>query len=240
MDTIQLLLLRPKKSKARPEPTAYADLLSDPYILIAAGAIWISNLAFSMLEPSLPLWMIENWGSTSTEQGMAFLPSSLAYMIGTNMFGFVSKYFGRWQCSLVGFLMIGICGLIIPFAQNIYHLIIPNAVLGLGLGLVDTNMFPMLGHIADLRHTNVYGSVYAIGDGAACLAFATGPFMAGPIVRYFGFRTMMTVMAVANLAFAPFMLIIKRLPDKVEDKQTLPKERSVVSVIDNVPEYIKN
>ncbi|CAD5231065.1 unnamed protein product [Bursaphelenchus okinawaensis] len=234
---VQLLLLQPKVSKVRPEPTAYGKLLSDPYILITAGAIWFSNLAFSMLEPSLPLWMIENWGSSSAEQGMAFLPSSLAYMIGTNMFGFVSGYFGRWQCSFAGFLMIGICALIIPFAQNIYHLIIPNAVLGLGLGLVDTNMFPMLGHIADLRHTNVYGSVYAIGDGAACLAFASGPFMAGPIVRYFGFRSMMAVMAIANLGFAPFMFIIKRLPETLDEK---PKKRSVISIIETTPEYIKN
>ncbi|CAD5233614.1 unnamed protein product [Bursaphelenchus xylophilus] len=215
---IQFIVLRPKVSKARPEPTNYSEFLTDPYIIIVAVGLWFGNFAFSMLEPALPLYMVENWGSNSALQGIAFLPSSLAYLIGANVFGFLSKHFRRWLCSFAGFLMIATMALVIPFAQNIYHLIIPNAILGFGLGLVDTNLIPMLGHIADLRHTAVYGSVYAIGDAAACLAFAVGPFVAGPVVRYYGFLTLMIVISVSNLIIAPFMFVLRRLPETVEKK----------------------
>ena len=41
-------------------------------------------------------------------------------------------------------------------------------------GMVDSSMMPELGFLVDLRHSNVYGSVYSIGDVAFCLGFFIG------------------------------------------------------------------
>ena len=46
--------------------------------------------------------------------------------------------------------------------------------LGFGIGMVDSSMMPELGYIVDIRHSSVYGGVYAIGDIAFCLGFAVG------------------------------------------------------------------
>lgn len=62
----------------------------------------------------------------------------------------------------------------IPMAHNMNHLIVPNAGLGFAIGMVDSSMMPELGYLVDIRHTAVYGSVYAIGDVAFCLGFAIG------------------------------------------------------------------
>lgn len=56
-------------------------------------------------------------------------------------------------------------------------------------GMIDASMFPLMGHLVDLRHVGVYGSIYAIADAAFCFAFALGPFFSGPLVRIFGFAT---------------------------------------------------
>lgn len=40
--------------------------------------------------------------------------------------------------------------------------------------MVDSSMMPIMGHLVDLRHTSVYGSVYAIADVAFCMGFAVG------------------------------------------------------------------
>lgn len=64
----------------------------------------------------------------------------------------------------------------IPFATSINHLILPNAGLGFAIGMVDSSMMPELGYLVDIRHTAVYGSVYAIGDVAFCLGFAIGEY----------------------------------------------------------------
>ena len=37
--------------------------------------------------------------------------------------------------------------------------------------MVDSSKMPMLGYLVDIRHTSVYGSVYAIGDVAFCVGF---------------------------------------------------------------------
>ena len=62
----------------------------------------------------------------------------------------------------------------VPFATQPNHLIMPMAGLGFGIGMVDSSMMPELGNICDIRHSNVYGGVYAIGDVAFCLGFAIG------------------------------------------------------------------
>lgn len=41
--------------------------------------------------------------------------------------------------------------------------------------MVDSCMMPELGYLVDIRHSAIYGSVYALGDVAFCLGFAVGP-----------------------------------------------------------------
>ena len=48
------------------------------------------------------------------------------------------------------------------------------AALGFAIGMVDSSMMPELGNLVDIRHSSVYGGVYAIGDVAFCLGFAVG------------------------------------------------------------------
>ena len=50
----------------------------------------------------------------------------------------------------------------------------PNSGLGFGIGMVDSSMMPTMGNLVDIRHSSVYGSVYAIADVAFCLGFALG------------------------------------------------------------------
>lgn len=46
-------------------------------------------------------------------------------------------------------------------------------------GMVDSSMMPIMGHLVDLRHAPVYGSVYAIADVAFCMGFAIGMLAEG-------------------------------------------------------------
>lgn len=62
----------------------------------------------------------------------------------------------------------------VPLAKSIYGLIIPNGGLGFAIGMVDSSMMPTMGYLVDIRHSSVYGSVYAIADVAFCLGFAIG------------------------------------------------------------------
>jgi MFS transporter, DHA1 family, solute carrier family 18 (vesicular amine transporter), member 1/2 len=171
---LQLLILKPSVHCEQQEGASILNLIRDPYILTAAGAITVANMGIAMMEPSLPIWMMSTMNSSKLELGLAFLPASISYLIGTNLFGRMAHKFGRWICSMIGLIIIGISLICVPFATSIYGLILPNSGLGFAIGMVDSSMMPTMGYLVDIRHSSVYGSVYAIADVAFCLGFAIG------------------------------------------------------------------
>ena len=47
-----------------------------------SGAITFSNMGMGMLEPSLPLFMMDRMDAAKWQLGAAFLPASISYLIG--------------------------------------------------------------------------------------------------------------------------------------------------------------
>ncbi|NWR36518.1 VMAT1 protein, partial [Tachuris rubrigastra] len=218
-------LILPKKTPQHStKATPVSTLLRDPYILVAAGALCFSNMGVAMLEPTLPIWMMQTMCSPQWQLGMAFLPASISYLIGTNLFGILANRMGRWLCSMIGMAVVGVSLLCVPLATDIYGLIGPNAGLGFAIGMVDSSMMPIMGYLVDLRHTSVYGTVYAIADVAFCMGFAIGPSTGGAIVGALGFPWLMVIIGVTNLAYAPLCWCLRSPPAKEEKMAILSQE----------------
>ncbi|XP_073998410.1 vesicular monoamine transporter isoform X2 [Rhodnius prolixus] len=228
---LQMLLLRPGIVRQETESPSLKALITDPYILLAAGAITFANTGIAMLEPSLPIWMMDTMGASQWEQGVTFLPASISYLIGTNVFGPLGHYMGRWLATLLGLIIIGICLMCIPLASSINHLIVPNAGLGFAIGMVDSSMMPQLGYLVDIRHSAVYGSVYAIGDVAFCLGYAIGPALSGTLVNTIGFEWMLTCIALLNFIYAPLLIMLRNPPTKEEKEMLTLGEKSSVRYV---------
>ncbi|XP_053307336.1 synaptic vesicular amine transporter [Spea bombifrons] len=223
---LQLFVLQP--SRVQPESqmgTPLFTLLKDPYIIIAAGSICFANMAIAMLEPALPIWMMETMCSRKWQLGVAFIPASISYFIGTNIFGVLAHKMGRWLCAFIGMLLVGISILCVPFAKNIYGLIAPNFGVGFAIGMVDSSMMPIMGYLVDLRHVSVYGSVYAIADVAFCMGFALGPSAGGAIAKSIGFPWLMTIIGIVDILFAPLCLFLRSPPAK-EEKMAILMDHS--------------
>jgi DHA1 family solute carrier family 18 vesicular amine transporter 1/2 len=217
---LQLCVLQPKVVKSEEEAPSLGALIKDPYILIAAGAITFANMGIAMLEPSLPIFMMDQMDAEKWQLGAAFLPASISYLIGTNLFGPLGHRMGRWLASFIGLSLIGLALIFVPFATRPNHLIIPMAALGFGIGMVDSSMMPQLGYLVDIRHGNVYGGVYAIGDIAFCLGFAVGPALSGSLVQHFGFKAMMVGIGIISFFYGPLLFLLKDPPPRTEqDKQ---------------------
>ncbi|XP_026141828.1 synaptic vesicular amine transporter-like isoform X2 [Carassius auratus] len=214
---LQLFVLQP--SKVEPETqkgTSLITLMKDPYILIAAGSICFANMAIAMLEPALPIWMMETMCPRKWQLGVAFVPASISYLIGTNIFAVLAHKMGRWLCSLIGMVLVGVSILCVPLAKDIYGLIVPNFGVGFAIGMVDSSMMPIMGYLVDLRHVSVYGSVYAIADVAFCMGFAFGPSAGGAIARSIGFPWLMTIIGVVDILFAPLCFFLRNPPANEE------------------------
>lgn len=204
-------------------------LIKDPYILVAAGSITFGNMGIAMLEPSLPLWMIDTMQARKWQQGIAFLPASFSYLLGTNIFGPLAYKFGRWASAMVGMLIISVCLFCIPFCHSVPELLAPNAGWGFAIGMVDSAMMPIMAYLVDLRHVSVYGSVYAIADVAFCMGFAVGPALSGTIVKRIGFKGMLWLIAGINLVYAPLLVFLRKPPEKEKETQGLVMQSNGVS-----------
>uniref|UniRef100_A0A8C3JN34 Solute carrier family 18 member A1 n=1 Tax=Calidris pygmaea TaxID=425635 RepID=A0A8C3JN34_9CHAR len=176
------------------------------------------------ITPPLPSHRDDTRFCILSPSGMAFLPASISYLIGTNLFGVLANKMGRWLCSLIGMAVVGISLLCVPLAKNIYGLIGPNSGLGFAIGMVDSSMMPIMGYLVDLRHTSVYGNVYAIADVAFCMGFAIGPSTGGAIVRAIGFPWLMVIIGVINIAYAPLCWYLRSPPAKEEKIAILSQE----------------
>ena len=149
---------------------------------------------------------------------------------------------------MIGLFLIAIALIGVPMATSIYGLIIPNGLLGFAIGMVDSSMMPTMGYLVDIRHSSVYGSVYAIADVAFCLGYAIGkrirngshfmhppclgPAMSGFIVHAFGFSTMLYVISFLCLCYAPLLIFLRNPPARDENivrKESLDTTASLMS-----------
>ncbi|XP_076021260.1 synaptic vesicular amine transporter [Genypterus blacodes] len=214
---LQLFVLQPTKVEAESQKgTPLLTLMKDPYILIAAGALCFGNMAIAMLEPTLPIWMMETMCARKWQLGVAFLPASVSYLIGTYIFGKLAHKIGRWLCAVIGMVLVGMSVICIPFARSIYGLILPNFGVGFAIGMVDSSMMPIMGYLVDLRHVSVYGSVYAIADVAFCMGFALGPSIGGSIAENIGFAWLMTIIGIVDIIYAPLCFFLRSPPGQEE------------------------
>ncbi|XP_074526709.1 chromaffin granule amine transporter [Halichoeres trimaculatus] len=225
---LQLFILQPSKiSPGSVEGTPLLTLLKDPYILISAGSLCFANMGVAILEPTLPIWMMQTMCSPKWQLGMAFLPASISYLIGTNLFGVLANKMGRWLCSMLGMFIVGVSLLCVPFATSIYGLIGPNGGLGFAIGMVDSSMMAIMGYLVDIRHASVYGSVYAIADVALCMGFAIGPSTGGALVQAVGFPCLMVFIGVINILYAPLCFLLRN-PAVREEKMAIIDQECVM------------
>lgn len=228
---LQLLILQPGVHRRPEEAPSLKALIQDPYIIICAGAITVANTGIAMLEPSLPIHMMDTMHAQEWQLGAIFLPASVCYLVGTNLFGPLGHRVGRWLASLIGLIIIGICLIGVSLATTINHLILPNAGLGFAIGMVDSSMMPQLGYLVDIRHSAVYGTVYAIGDVAFCMGFAVGPALSGTLVKSIGFNWMLLGIALITLLYAPLMYYVRNPPPKQPEEEALNTDCSTVRYV---------
>ncbi|XP_059174752.1 synaptic vesicular amine transporter-like [Physella acuta] len=227
---IDYLVLQGTLIFTQAEITPLHVLLRDRYIIIATGVVMLTTMSMSVLEPTVPLWAMSTMHVKNWELGLIFLPDSIGYFIGTNCFGVVARNIGRWSCSLACMLLIALCQFCLPFATAVPQLILPHFGLGLGLGITDSAIMPLLALLVDVRHEAFYGCVYAIAQLAVCLAYSVEDkiglskelpkFKRDPLCQY---NQLMRGMAIINILFSPLCYILKRAPTGHSEDVSLSK-----------------
>lgn len=176
----------------KPKGTPMWRLFRDPYIAVCAGALVMANVSLAFLEPTIAIWMEDTMGSTESQIGFVWLPGFVPHLLGVLFTVWMSKKYPQyqWVLAAAGLALEGLSCFLVPFCTNYYAIMIPISGICFGIALVDTAILPTLAYLVDVRHTSVYGSIYAIADISYSLAYAFGPVAAGNIVSVFGFTAL--------------------------------------------------
>ncbi|XP_019715350.1 putative vesicular acetylcholine transporter-A [Hippocampus comes] len=211
-----LVVLKPFSNRERanmPVGTPIYRLMMDPYIAVVAGALTICNIPLAFLEPTIANWMEETMHSSQWEIGMTWFPAFFPHVLGVFLtVKLAAKYpHLQWFYGAIGMVFIGASSCTVPACKNFGELMIPLCGICFGIAFVDTALLPTLGFLVDVRHVSVYGSVYAIADISYCVAYAMGPVVAGKIVHDLGFVQLNLGMGLANVLYAPALLLLKNV-----------------------------
>ncbi|CAF0807974.1 unnamed protein product [Adineta ricciae] len=198
-------------TETRPKGTPIWRLLMDPYIMICAGALAMANVGLAFLEPTISIWMRQEMDASEWQMGLIWLPGFLPHITGVILTVKLNQYYPKyqWVLAAIGLALQGMMCVIIPFCKNFTVLMIPISGICFGNALVDTALLPTLAYLVDVRHTSVYGSVYAIADISYSLAYAIGPIVAGSIVYATNFLTLNIFIFLSNILYAPVLYMLR-------------------------------
>ncbi|XP_076825534.1 putative vesicular acetylcholine transporter-B isoform X2 [Clavelina lepadiformis] len=227
MDALLLLLVQIPASdeqKAKdgnvPVGTPIYKLFVDPYIAVIAISLTIANFPLAFLEPTIAKWMEDTMNASKWKIGLVWLPAFLPHVIGVCVTVYLStKYFRyQWLYGALGLVLIGVSTVAVPTCKSFVMLMLPLAVLCFGIALIDTALLPTLAFLVDVRHTSVYGSVYAIADISYSVAYSLGPILAGQTVHVLGYLKMNIGIGLLNMMFCPLLLFLREVYDWTPDR----------------------
>ncbi|TRY76803.1 hypothetical protein TCAL_10456, partial [Tigriopus californicus] len=198
-------------------------LLRDHHIIISTVAIWLSTSVMAMLEPCLPIWLMNKFNPPTWQLGVVFLPDSIGYFVGANFFGPIALHYGRWSIAMAAMICVGFSAIMITLATVMWDLIFPHYFLGLGIGIVDSSLMPLLAQLADINHGSDYGSVYALAQTSVSLAYSLGPLFGAHLAQRIGFPKVLQALGIINVAYSPILFLLKT---RVKDQDKVVKQQA--------------
>uniref|UniRef100_B3P8G0 GG12415 n=1 Tax=Drosophila erecta TaxID=7220 RepID=B3P8G0_DROER len=194
------------------------DLTVQPEVVVEDSPKWRTLLECKMILAIV----LAIWFSTST---MAMLePYSVGYFVGTNFFGSVAYKYGQVKVSCVSLLLVGVASILIPSATTVAQLLMPHFALGLGIGVIDAALVPLLATFVDATLSqeeqgegsssmSSYGTVYAIQQTSVSLAYCLAPLIGGELAQTFGFAWLMRIVGIFNMIYGPVLVYLHQKYD---------------------------
>jgi len=181
------------------------ELLTDPHILVALGALWVANAVIACLESTLGYYLENEMHLTPGEVGLVYMVTAIPSVIGAKVSGGFGNRFGRARVIQLGMVMQGAFFALGP-KDSVPVEVISLVGLGFGMGLVDGCAPAMLAYRTETAHGGT-GVVYTLSSAATQLGFIAGPLSGSALMEVLGFQVMTLLLGVAMVMYAPLLRI---------------------------------
>lgn len=193
---------RKENMQKEPQPVRYAlrkmrqgfaEVLSDFRISIVSAVDALSYLAVGALETFLPLYGIFVLGLDSGKVGILFAVQAITTLMSRPVMGRLSDTIGRKPMIISGLMVSALSLGAVTQISNFYLLMLVVAVYGLGVAITDSSTTAM---IADLSKARNYGAAMGVQGTILDIGHASGPILAGIMVKYYSYNAAFIIAAI--------------------------------------------
>ncbi len=191
----------------------WRQVLREPGVLRVFGLRFVARLGRAMLAPILPLLvaaLATGSAGVATLTGLVTTSRAFSATLSTTWLGRLGDRIGHRRMLRAAALILGIAYLLHGAATSVWHLLVLQALVGVGLGGLNPSIAALLAHYTKEGEE---GAVYGLENSVMAAARAVAPMMGAGIAVWGGLRGPFI------LAGAIYLLIILGLV------QTLPDER---------------
>ncbi|XP_060528334.1 synaptic vesicular amine transporter-like [Cylas formicarius] len=217
---MQLVLLDEELQRSRLKSEASLAecliLLRDKRTLILGSSICVSTSSMSVLESCVPIWLLTHFDPTPTrwQLGAIFIPDSVGYFLGSHFAGLLKVT--AWRLATAAMVVAGLSCCFLPLATSLHQLTLPHFGLGLGVGVLDASLVPLLANLVERKGSAQYGPIYAFQQTSVAVAYAFGPLLAGQGVRLVGFPWVIRTVGFMNLVLCPLLAELEHEQDEMQ------------------------
>ncbi|UHA75977.1 MFS transporter [Paenibacillus sp. 481] len=184
------------------------SLLRKPQMLLLTGTIVIGAGISASLEPTLPLYLHQQFSSTAATIGMLFAIPTIAYGVCTPIIGGLSLRIGGTRTSIIGMLIAAVVLPCLTITNALAVVCLLLALLGISFSLILTPTLPALASLADDHGSHAYGLTFAVYNIAYSAGMFIGPTASGWLTEQYTFLWALIVLGFLS-AFYALLLILK-------------------------------
>ncbi|MBI1888462.1 MAG: MFS transporter [Candidatus Spechtbacteria bacterium] len=184
------------------------QIISKKLFIVSLLAMVGFFVAFATVYGFTQNWAQDTLGATKQELGFILFAALIFYVLLLRFAARIANRFGVRRTLLLGMIALGLATSLIPLSKNIFELLVLQAFVGMGLGLIypvtmAKSIEGIEEHLKD-EAMGMYQSIYAAG-------IFLGPILGGIIASYFGLSWIFFVMGALSLASIPMLLFCRRL-----------------------------
>lgn len=194
----------------RPSSGSFGDLfriLANPQIALTCLSTVVISGVYSGLEPTLPLFLAERFGSDESEIGLLFCAIVVPNVAVSIIVGWISDMYGRKIVTAIGMLSMAVSTPLLALPTVIGFEVVTLMMFGATAAVSLTPIMPELAEFVTQQGGGAYGQVYALFNVAYSFGMLSGPIVAGFLYQSISFQWEMVFFACTVAIFAPILLV---------------------------------
>ncbi|KAI9207881.1 major facilitator superfamily domain-containing protein [Polychytrium aggregatum] len=197
---------RDAEATAPKRKVSMISLLKNPQVLCTCGSVLFGTIAFTGIEPTVPIYAAQQFGFNPTNIGLLFLAIVLPNIVASYFAGWISDRYGRKNVQAAGMLVVSLSCVFVGLAPTLSLFIVAFALMGIGVGFNVSPTLPEMAEFVEESGGGAYAQSYALFNMSYASGMLFGPIIGSALVDRWGFAAQMYFLAIALFLYTPILV----------------------------------